>query len=57
MEPAYTSDAIIVLYNVEHQDGRRRYIEILKMRGTDHLTGKHMVDISPDGLSVQVGFK
>jgi circadian clock protein KaiC len=56
MEPAYTSDAIIVLYNVEHQDGRRRYIEILKMRGTDHLTGKHMVDISPDGLSVQVGF-
>lgn len=57
MEVAYTSDGIILLYNLEHQDGRRRYIEILKMRGTDHVTGRHMVDISRDGLSVQVGFK
>ncbi|MFW3146296.1 MAG: RAD55 family ATPase [Thermoplasmatota archaeon] len=57
MEPAYTADGIIILYNKEHQDGRRRYIEILKMRGTDHIMGKHIVDISGDGLSVQVGFK
>ncbi|MFO8051542.1 MAG: ATPase domain-containing protein [Thermoplasmatota archaeon] len=57
MEPAYTADAIILLYNIEHQDGRRRYAEILKMRGTDHITGKHMVDMSADGISVQIGFK
>lgn len=57
MEPAYTADGIVVLYNKEHQEGRRRYIEILKMRGTDHIMGKHIVDISGDGLSVQVGFK
>lgn len=57
MEPAYTTDGIIILYHLEHPDGRRRYIEVLKMRGTDHMTGKHMVDISEDGLSVQVGFK
>jgi circadian clock protein KaiC len=57
MEPAYTADGIIILYHLEHADGRRRYIEILKMRGTEHMTGKHMMDISGDGLSVQVGFK
>ncbi len=57
MEPAYTADGIIILYHLEHSDGRRRYLEVLKMRGTDHMTGKHMVDISKDGLSVQVGFK
>ncbi|MEA3558078.1 MAG: ATPase domain-containing protein [Candidatus Thermoplasmatota archaeon] len=57
MEPAYTADGIIILYNIEHQDGRRRYAEVLKMRGTDHITGKHIVDISSDGVSVQVGFK
>ena len=57
MEPAYTADGIIILYNIEHQDGRRRYAEILKMRGTDHITGKHIIDISSDGVSIQVGFK
>jgi len=57
MEPAYTSDGIILLYNLEHKDGRRRYLEILKLRGTDHVTGKHIVDISKDGISVQVGLK
>jgi len=56
-EPAYTADGILILYNLEHSDGRRRYIEVLKMRGTDHMTGKHAVDISGDGISVQVGFK
>lgn len=57
LEPAYTSDGIILLYNLEHQDGRRRYLEVLKMRGTDHVTGKHAMDISQKGISVQVGFK
>ena len=57
MEPAYTADGIVILYHQEHPDGRRRYVEVLKMRGTDHMTGRHIMDISADGLSVQVGFK
>jgi len=57
LEPAYTSDGIVLLYNLEHMEGRRRYLEVLKMRGTDHVTGKHIMDISGDGISVQVGFK
>ncbi|MGA1792900.1 MAG: RAD55 family ATPase [Thermoplasmatota archaeon] len=57
IEPAYTADGIVILYNHEHPDGRRRYVEVLKMRGTDHMTGRHISDISADGISVQVGFK
>jgi len=57
MEPAYTSDGIILLYNLEHEDGRRRYLEVLKLRGTDHMTGRHLMDISGDGISVQVGLR
>jgi circadian clock protein KaiC len=57
LEPAYTSDGILILHHLEHADGRRRYIEVLKMRGTDHMTGKHAVDISKNGISVQVGFQ
>ena len=57
LEPAYTSDGIILLHNLEREDGRRRYLEVLKLRGTDHMTGKHLMDISKDGISVQVGLR
>jgi len=57
LEAAYISDGIIVLQNLEHQEGRRRYLEVIKMRGTEHITGKHIMDISKEGISVQVGFK
>jgi KaiC/GvpD/RAD55 family RecA-like ATPase len=34
-------------------DARRKYIEVLKMRGTNHLTGKQSVDITKkDGVIV-----
>jgi len=52
IEPAYTSDGVLMLYNLEHENGRKRYLEVFKLRGTNHMTGKHMIDISTDGLSV-----
>ncbi|MCK4826251.1 KaiA-binding protein, partial [bacterium] len=46
LEVAYTSDSIILLSNKYEENGRRRFMEVLKMRGSDHITGRHMADIS-----------
>lgn len=54
---AYTADGVIILSNIEYEDGRRKYLEILKMRGSDHTTGKHAVDLSKAGFSVQAGLR
>ncbi len=55
LEVAYTSDGIILLSFAHQDNGKRRYLEVLKMRGSEHLTGRHMADISRDGYSVQAG--
>ena len=55
LEVAYTSDGIILLSNKYEENGRRRFMEVLKMRGSDHITGRHMADISQDGYSIQAG--
>jgi circadian clock protein KaiC len=47
-EVAYAVDGVILLVLSEEMDARRKYIEVLKMRGTDHLTGKQSIDISTD---------
>jgi len=57
MEVAYTADGVVLLHFIEQEEGRRRYIEVLKMRGTDNDTGKHAMDFSNKGLSVQAGLK
>ena len=37
----------------EELGARRKYLEVLKMRGTNHQTGKHSIDISrKDGIVV-----
>jgi len=54
-EVAHTADNVLILSNIEREDGRQKYLEILKMRGTEHMTGKHAVDISTDGFLVQPG--
>jgi len=52
-EVSYAVDGVILLRLTEEEDIRRRYIEILKMRGTAHNTGKQAMDISKkDGLVV-----
>ena len=57
LEVAYTADGVMILSFLEQEDGRRRYMEVLKMRGTNHLTGKHAMDFTQAGLSVQAGLK
>jgi circadian clock protein KaiC len=54
---AYTADGVIILSNIEYEDGRRKYLEVLKMRGSDHVTGKHAVDLSKNGFTVQAGLR
>ena len=55
LEIAYTSDGIIILSYEYQERGRRRFLEVLKMRGSEHTAGRHMADISRDGYSIQVG--
>jgi len=52
-EVAYAVDGVILLLMSEESDARRKYLEVLKMRGTDHLTGKQSIDItSNDGIII-----
>jgi circadian clock protein KaiC len=58
VEVSYIVDGILVLsYEIAPEGGRRKYLEILKMRGTNHMTGKHLVDISVKGFTVQPGLR
>jgi len=52
-EISYSVDGIVLLHLSEELGARRKYLEVLKMRGTNHVTGKHSIDISrKDGLIV-----
>ncbi len=57
----FEADSIILLYFVRHQGQRKRFIEVLKMRGTNHSTktfpliiGKHGVIIGTEVLKDEV---
>jgi circadian clock protein KaiC len=53
VEMSYAVDGVILLVLSDEPDARRKYIEVLKMRGTNHVTGKQSVDISrKDGVIV-----
>jgi circadian clock protein KaiC len=52
---AHVADGVILLHNTEVNLVRRRSLEIVKMSGTSHLSGKHAVDISTRGLTVYPG--
>ncbi len=52
-EIAYTVDGIVLLVLGEEHGDRRKYLEVLKMRGTAHSSGRHSIDISrKEGLVV-----
>jgi circadian clock protein KaiC len=52
-EISYAADGVILLMLSDEGDARRKYIEVLKMRGTNHLTGRQSVDITRrDGVVV-----
>jgi circadian clock protein KaiC len=57
LEVAYIADGVILLSNIEEDKRRRRYLEVLKMRGTAHITGKHLSDIDSDGVIITPGMK
>lgn len=48
----YLVDGIIFFSNEEIGGKRERFIDILKMRGQNHATGKHRVKITNKGLTV-----
>ncbi len=50
---AYMVDALILLSYLEIENARKKYIEVLKMRGTKHLTGRRSLILSDEGLRVQ----
>lgn len=45
-------DDIIYLYGTEERRYQKRYLRVLKMRGTDFAPGEHIMTISNDGISV-----
>jgi circadian clock protein KaiC len=52
-ELSYAVDGVILLMVSDEGDARRKYLEVLKMRGTNHITGKQSVDITKkDGVIV-----
>jgi circadian clock protein KaiC len=55
--PSYMVDGLIILSYSEEENIRKKHLEILKLRGTKHLTGKHLVDISKNGIIVQPGLR
>lgn len=53
VEVSYAADAMILLSLKAEGNARRKYLEILKMRGTDHRTGAYPVSITrEDGFVV-----
>jgi circadian clock protein KaiC len=58
VQVSYITDTVILLsYGLSPEGGRRKYLEILKMRGTGHTTGRHLFDVSRNGVSVQAGLR
>ncbi len=47
-EVAYASDGVVLLTYEEVEGARRKYLEILKMRGTNHKSGKQSYLITRD---------
>ena len=56
-EIAYTADAVLILSHELVDGQRKRYLEVMKMRGTKHATNRFPVTIGENGLVVEsVGF-
>ncbi len=52
LSEAYLADGIIICSYREVESSRKKYLEVLKMRGTDHTTGMRAMNISQKGLSI-----
>lgn len=57
-EVSYVVDGVILLtFKITEEGNRKKYLEVLKMRGTNHATGLNLVDISSEGMIVQYGLR
>jgi len=48
----YVVDTVISLYFMESPSRRRRYLEIMKSRGQDFITGRHAFKFGSDGIKI-----
>lgn len=48
----FVTDNVVILRNVLDEEKRRRTIEILKFRGTDHLKGEFPFTVQPTGIYI-----
>lgn len=48
----FEADSIILIYFIRIKKQRKRFIEILKMRGTDHSNKMHRLEFTKTGLKV-----
>jgi KaiC/GvpD/RAD55 family RecA-like ATPase len=48
----FEADSIILLYFIREKKKRQRFIEVLKMRGTEHSTEIHPLETSKSGFKV-----
>ena len=48
----FESDSIVVFYFLRNKNKRERYIEILKMRGTNHSENIYKFDITEKGINI-----
>jgi len=48
----FESDSIIALYFLRDKNERKRYLEVLKMRGTDHSKKIHEFSIGKKGITL-----
>ncbi|MEM3030869.1 MAG: ATPase domain-containing protein [Candidatus Micrarchaeia archaeon] len=53
----FVADGVIVVYNLERGEKRLRALEVLKMRGTDHVRDLVPMKFTPNGIEVYVGEK
>lgn len=56
-QESYMVDGVIMLSYPEEEKVRRKFLEVLKMRGTKHTTGRQLIDITDEGLAVQAGLR
>jgi circadian clock protein KaiC len=48
----FEADSIVLIYHVVENARRKRYLEVFKMRGTDHSTDIHPVKIDKRGFNI-----
>jgi len=46
------ADGIIYLYGTEEAERQKRFLRVMKMRGTPYFPGEHLFEIAPNGITV-----